>query len=164
MSPAASHRPCAGAYGTPARKLASFAGILFAHEILNVSDLRSCVDQLRTKPSCVALQSLHDLLRYAGDKSCKSKNREFMGELGVEQANRSRLPEFLPDHGAQILISVSGNATYLLSLLDLTMQNLPGDLQDYIKLFHCADKQAREECKSSREASSAESIDSILEC
>lgn len=87
-----------------------------------------------------------------------------MGELGVEQANRSRLPEFLPDHGAQILISVSGNTTYLLSLSDLTMQNLPGDLQDYIKLFHRADKQAREECESSSEASSAESIDSILEC
>jgi len=105
MSPTIDHRPSAGRYGTPARKLASFAGILFAHEILNLNDLRSCIDQLRRKPSCVALQSLHDLLQYAGDKTCKSKNREFMGELGVEQANRTRLPEFVFDHGAQILIS-----------------------------------------------------------
>ena len=103
-----------------------------------MSDLQSCIDQLRSRPSCVALQALYDLILYAGDKSCKSKNREYMGELRAEQARRVRTVEFAFDDKAKLLISVRA----VLSFRDSKKadRNIPGNMPYHINIFCCSDE------------------------
>lgn len=93
-------------YGRPAWELASFAGSLFALDILQVRDVCECFDLLRVRPSYVALQTMFALLHYAGDKLCKSKNRNFMIAMRDEVRKRTREAPFAGDAGAKALIKV----------------------------------------------------------
>lgn len=94
-------------YGAPARKLAMFAGVLFALDIFCVRELQGLIDRLRVHKTIIALQALHDVVRYAGDKICKSKGRDYMIRLQAEQASRAMLPPFAGDLNAHELLSVS---------------------------------------------------------
>ncbi len=94
-------------YGHPARRLGAFAGALFALDILSFSDFRTCIDILRTKTGCVAAQALHAAVLHAGDKVCKTKNREYMLELAEEQRRRLSMSWIESDRGARDLLNVS---------------------------------------------------------